>query len=208
MFGRKKNDDVPGVTSTPANETTEAPADTRPQRRDPRAKSGPTPTRKEREAANRRPLVGDKRDKEAVKKAKAQERAQREVARQGLMNGEEKYLTQRDRGPQRRYVRDFVDARFSVGEMFMPVALVLLILMWGFGGQAEIIGTSIVYGLLALVLLDSILLCFQMRGRMAVKFGGKENLEKGLNFYAIMRAVQLRPLRVPKPQVKRRQYPS
>ncbi|MGO2153932.1 MAG: DUF3043 domain-containing protein, partial [Brevibacterium aurantiacum] len=33
-------------------------------------------------------------------------------------------------------------------------------------------------------------------------------VERGLAFYAIMRSVQIRPLRMPKPQVKRRQYPE
>ena len=52
----------------------------------------------------------------------------RERARIGMANGEEKYLVARDRGPQRRYIRDFVDARFSVGEIMIPIMFVVIIL--------------------------------------------------------------------------------
>ena len=56
-----------------------------------------TPTRKEREAARKRPLVGDKTP-EARALSKDQQRAQRERARIGMANGEEKYLPVRAAG--------------------------------------------------------------------------------------------------------------
>lgn len=205
MFGRKndRNEAAPAADPAQAAEPTQEPVS-----RDPRAKTGPTPTRKEREAARRRPLVASK-DKEAKARYKEIERAEREKARVGLMNGDERYLTARDRGPQRRYVRDFVDARFSIGELFIPVALVMLIFgMFAGNTEFQLIVNVVVYGLLALVVLDSVILRFTLRGRLAAKFGGTDRIERGLTFYAIMRAIQMRPLRVPKPQVKRRQYPS
>ena len=42
--------------------------------------------------------------------------------------------------------------------------------------------------------------------KLAAKFGA-DKVEK-VRWYAAMRALQLRPLRLPKPQVKRGQYPS
>src|SRR5476649_2244831 len=68
-----------------------------------------TPTRKQREAARKRPLVGDK-SPESRAISKEQQRAQRERARIGFANGEEKYLPMRDRGPQKRFIRDIVDS--------------------------------------------------------------------------------------------------
>ena len=37
--------------------------------------------------------------------------------RRGFEQGDEKYLPARDKGPVRRYVRDFVDARLSIGTL-------------------------------------------------------------------------------------------
>ena len=60
-------------------------------------KHRPTPSRAEQEAARKRPLVAD--TKEARARAKAELASQRERARIGMANGEEKYLPVRDRGP-------------------------------------------------------------------------------------------------------------
>ena len=51
----------------------------------------------------------------------------REKARIGMANGEEKYLPVRDRGPQRKFVRDFVDAGWHAGELLMPLMLVVIL---------------------------------------------------------------------------------
>src|SRR5690606_7016553 len=54
-----------------------------------------TPTRKEQEAARKRPLVPDDR-KAAAKASKAELAARRERARLGMERGEERYLPARD----------------------------------------------------------------------------------------------------------------
>jgi hypothetical protein len=99
-----------------------------------------------------------------------------------------------------------VDARFSIGELFIPIALVVLLA--GMFNQAWAVAANfIVYGLIVLIILDSILLCVLLRGRLKLKFG-EGSIQKGTNFYAIMRSVQIRRLRVPKPVVRRREYPA
>ena len=168
-------------------------------------KNRPTPKRSQQEARNQRPLVGADR-KAADKRAREEMRRRRDEARIGVMNGDERFMGPRDAGPQRRYVRDYVDARFSIGEMFIPIALVVLLI--GMFNQAWAVAANfIVYGLILLIVLDSILLCVVMRGRLKEKFG-EGSIQKGTNFYAIMRSVQIRRLRVPKPVVRRREYPS
>ncbi|MGN6326396.1 DUF3043 domain-containing protein [Pseudolysinimonas sp.] len=165
-----------------------------------------TPTRKEREAANKRPLVPTDR-KQASKLSKEQLAAQRDRARVGMAAGEERYLPLRDKGPQKRYTRDFVDARWNVGEVLLPL-LVLVILSYFFQGslawiaEAALIGVWIV---IAIVAVDGIVMTFQLRKRLVAKFG---SMERGVRWYAFMRAIQLRPMRMPKVQVKRGQYPS
>ena len=163
-----------------------------------------TPTRREREAANKRPLVPTDR-KEAARAARAKNAELREKARIGMANGDERYLPTRDRGPQRKFVRDYVDARYSLGEFMIPVVFALIILTYIPAIAAY--GLITVYAYFLLALADVVILGFVLKRKLAAKFG-EEKVEKGFRFYAAMRALQLRPLRLPKPQVKRRQYPA
>ena len=48
--------------------------------------------------------------------------------RQALASGDERYLPARDKGPVRKFARDYVDSRFSVAEFFLPLAVVILVL--------------------------------------------------------------------------------
>jgi len=169
-------------------------------------KGRPTPKRKEREAANLRPLVGNDR-KEANKAAKAKYNEARDRARVGMANGEEKFLPARDKGPQKRFVRDFVDARFSVGELMIPVMLVIIILTLVDNYEVQIISIIALWGFFILAVMDCVLAGFQVGRRLAAKFG-KENVQSGYRWYAAMRCLQMRRMRLPKPQVKRGQYPA
>jgi len=168
-------------------------------------KGRPTPTRKEREAANLRPLVSDDR-KEARRHARSVQQAERERARVGMANGEEKYLPVRDRGPQKRFVRDYVDARFSVGEMLVPAMFVVIILTLFPQPEVQVFGLMALWGFFIIAAIDAILLGIRLRRKIVEKFG--ESRAEKVRWYAAMRSLQLRIMRLPKPQVKRRQFPS
>ena len=164
-----------------------------------------TPTRKEKEAANKRPLVSSDRT-QARKDARAQMQLQRERARVGMANGDEKFLPVRDRGPQKRYVRDYVDARFSVGELLIPLMFGVIILTFFPQPEVQTIGLVALWAFFAVAVIDVVVLGFILRRKLADKFGA-DRVEK-VRWYAAMRALQLRLMRLPKPQVKRGQYPS
>jgi hypothetical protein len=167
-------------------------------------KGRPTPSRKEREAARKRPLVPNDR-KEARQAARSRMNEARDRARLGMANGEERYLPARDKGPQKKFVRDYVDARFGVGEFMIPVMFIVIILSF--------VPTLDVYAILALwafflvAVLDAVILGFLVTRRLREKFG-ESRVEKGVRWYAAMRSLQLRALRLPKPQVGRGQFPS
>jgi hypothetical protein len=161
-----------------------------------------TPTRKEKEAARKRPLVSGDRA-EARRTSRAQMQEQRERARVGMARGEEKYLPVRDRGPQKRYVRDYVDARFSIGEILIPVMFLVLIV--SFVPQFGEVTYLILWGFFAVAVIDVIVLGFILKRKLAAKFGA-DRVEK-VRFYAATRALQLRMMRLPKPQVKRGKFP-
>ena len=163
-----------------------------------------TPTRKEQEAARRRPLVPKDR-RLAARQNRAAQQSEREKARVGMAKGDERYLPIRDKGPQKRYVRDYVDARFSAGEILMPV-LVLVILTWFLPQQFLDYVFLGFWAVFAFVVIDCVILGFQLNKRLAAKFG-KDKVER-IRWYAAMRSIQMRFLRLPKPQVKRGQYPT
>uniref|UniRef100_UPI0013E34763 DUF3043 domain-containing protein n=1 Tax=Microbacterium sp. CPCC 204701 TaxID=2493084 RepID=UPI0013E34763 len=164
-----------------------------------------TPTRAEREAARKRPLVPD--TKEAKARARADLAAQREKARLGMANGDPRYLPARDQGPQRKFVRDWVDAGWHLGEAVMP-AMVLVILATFLPIPAlqyyAFVGLWI---FIFFVIGDMVLTSITVKRAVKRKFGA-DKIEKGLGWYAAMRTVQMRFLRLPKSQVKRGQKPA
>lgn len=171
----------------------------------PVGKGRPTPSRKQAEAANARPIVGSK-DKALIKEQRRQQASARERARIGMMEGDERFLGPRDRGPQRRYVRDYVDARWSIGEMLIPMMLVVLVMTF-IPGIMQVISLMIIWAFVGLAILDAVFLGFRLKRLLGEKFG-EDRVQPGYRWYAAMRAFQFRPLRVPKPQVKRGQRPS
>ncbi|HET8927205.1 MAG TPA: DUF3043 domain-containing protein [Microbacterium sp.] len=164
-------------------------------------KGRPTPSRAEREAARRRPLVAD--TKEAKARSRAEMADKREKARIGMAAGDDRYLTPRDRGPQRRFVRDWTDARWSLSEWIMPLMLVVIII--GFlpsTGWLVTYSFLALWGIIFLVIIEMVLTSVLVKRAAARKFGA-DRVERGLGWYAAMRQIQMRFLRMPKPQVKR-----
>lgn len=160
-----------------------------------------TPSRREREAARKRPLVARDR-KEARRTSRTREAAQRERARVGLANGEERYLPARDRGPQRRFARDTIDSTWTIGEFLIPVFVVFFVATLVATGAAWLYIP--LYGFLVLTILDALVRAALIRRRLAARYG-RGGVERGLNLYVVMRSAQFRNLRMPKPQVKRGQ---
>lgn len=169
-------------------------------------KGRPTPTRKEREAANQRPLVSDDRAA-ARKEYRAKQAHARELARAGMAAGEEKYLTVRDRGPQRRWVRDYVDARFSVGEILIPVMFLVIVLTFVNNELVQLIGILVLWVFFIIAIIDGVILGFRVTRKLEERFG-EGKVQSGTRWYAAMRAMQLRMIRLPKPQVKRGEFPD
>ncbi|WP_395243193.1 DUF3043 domain-containing protein [Agromyces sp. MMS24-K17] len=167
-------------------------------------KGAPTPTRAQQEAARKRPLVPDDR-KEASRQAKAKAAEQRARMQARLAAGEEKYLPLRDRGPQKKFVRDYVDARFSIGEVLIPVMFLVIILTLIPSAQIQAISIVLLWAFFIVAVIDVVILGQVLTRKLRARYGDKA--EK-VRWYAAMRALQLRVLRLPKPQVKRRQYPT
>jgi hypothetical protein len=70
----------------------------------------------------------------------------------------------------------------------------------------QLITYFVLWGFLLIAVLDAVLLGFRLRRKLADRFGA-DRVEK-VRWYAAMRAFQLRIMRLPKPQVKRGQFPA
>lgn len=167
-------------------------------------KHRPTPSRAEQEAARKRPLVPD--TKEARARAKADLAAQREKARIGMANGEEKYLPARDKGPQRKFVRDFVDAGWHAGELLMPLMVVVILVSLIQNQNIVFYSFLGLWVYILFVVADMLITSHRVKKLARAKFG--DRTEKGLGWYGAMRTVQMRFMRLPKPQVKRGEHPA
>jgi hypothetical protein len=158
-------------------------------------KGRPTPTRKEAEAAARARAKAAQGTGGKSKRAVRAERS-REV-RERIKAGDERYLPARDRGPVRRFVRDYVDHRLCLAEFAIPLLFASLI--FSSAGSAQI-GSAVLNAGLLMVVLDSVLLRYRLRKELRQRF--PDESYKGTTLYAVMRALQIRFLRLPKPQVR------
>lgn len=176
--------------------------------REPRegAKNRPTPKRRDQEAANKRPLVVT--DRKAAREVERTNRRQAQLKqREAMVTGDDANLPARDKGPVKRYVRDYVDARWNLGEFMLPVMLVVLALSFIRSPVAFAFVSMGVYALLLVAIVDGFLMWRRLKKRLAARFGAEQPV-RGLAMYAAMRSFQLRRSRMPRPQVARGQYPS
>ena len=166
----------------------------------PGAKGRPTPTRKEAEAARReRAKAG--MDKKAAQKLQRQRRmSETTKAREAMKSGDERYLPQRDKGPVKRFIRDYVDARVSIAEFLLPLLVVIMVLQYSGNAGLIAVSSTLWTVTILMVAIDTAWLLFRLKRRLRAKYPD-ESL-KGTTFYTIMRVVQLRWLRMPKPRVK------
>lgn len=170
------------------------------------------PTPKRREAAQKHHSLAPIQTKEEKKRARALAKSARLAAREAYMRGDESALPARDRGPARKFVRDYIDSRRSVGEYFLPIIFVVLILTMipttpakNADGlpkvpMTQIISIAIMYSVLLISVLDGVRLNRKIKKLVAAKFPGTPL--RGLGLYGWLRSTQMRRMRTPKPQVK------
>lgn len=165
-------------------------------------KGRPTPRRRDREAQLKRPLVSNNR-----KEARARLTQERERARLGLANGEERFLPLRDKGPQKKWVRDYVDARWNFGEFLIPIMFAVIIATFLPSIQAQFIAIIVLWAFFLITIIDAVVVGRGVRKGLRAKFG-EDKVEAGVRWYAATRALQMRGLRLPKAQVQRGEKPS
>lgn len=172
-------------------------------------KGHPTPKRKDAQAQNLHPLVPADR-KASAKAAKARIRAKEDAQYEAMKNGDINNMPKSERLPWRVYIRDYVDARFNIGEFFIPIALVIMIgsMVLSYvirNAWASIIPMILLYAYLAAVIIDVAVMWHKLKKKLIDKFG-EASVAKGTRSasYAWSRAIQIRRWRLPKPRYSKR----
>ncbi len=196
MFRRQSSAESDAAASTPASVASDAPAG---------GKGRPTPTRKEAEAARKERVKPTLNKKQARKKQKELARAERDATYKAMQSGDESHFPRRDQGDVRRYVRDMVDGRRLLTEFFLPVMIGILAL--SLLPIPALVQTITLVWLVAIALVFAELgwLGYRLRKGIAERF--PNDTSKGNTMYGVVRATQMRRLRLPKPAVRPGQPP-
>ncbi|MEU4089080.1 DUF3043 domain-containing protein [Streptomyces aureus] len=174
--------------------------------RDPQAPKGrPTPKRSEAQTQRRSVASTPTTRKEAAKRQRDDRRTAMERQRQALASGDERYLPARDKGKVRRFARDYVDSRFCVAELFLPLAVIILMLSVVPSAILKNVALLLWLVIIVMIVVDMVVIAIRLRKQLTARFPDENT--KGAVRYALMRTLQMRRLRLPKPQVKRGERP-
>lgn len=184
MFRRSKSD-TELVTAAPVKEG---------------GKGRPTPSRKEAEAAAKDRAKVPRTRKEMMAAQRLAKTESNQQIRAKMKSGDEKYLLPRDKGPVRRFIRDFVDSRVSFVELLIPLLIVTMVLGYSGNSTARGWGNAILMGTVLLVIVDMVGLRRRLKKQLAQRFPDEPT--KGLTYYAVTRALQMKFMRLPKAKVK------
>jgi hypothetical protein len=175
---------------------------------DMRSKSGPTPSRREAEAARKArlgALPADPKERRKAERSVRNEAYQRQ--RQAMRTGDAKNFPARDYGPARAFVRDYVDRRLRLIEFLMPVVVLgWFVLILGRSSAPAGIAAIAMELVVVLGIVLGLLLNVRVKRAVRAQFGDSE--VRGTGFYAFSRAAMPRILRQPKPAVTFRGQPK
>ncbi|HWU33410.1 MAG TPA: DUF3043 domain-containing protein, partial [Marmoricola sp.] len=122
-------------------------------------------------------------------------------ARDAMRTGDGRYLPVRDQGPVKRFVRDWIDARFSIVEFVLPLLVVTMALGFSGAQAARNLGAMLQIMILLIIGLEGSWIIFSLKRAVRKKFPDESG--RGITMYALMRAMNMRFLRMPKTQVAR-----
>ncbi|GAA0540243.1 hypothetical protein GCM10011581_48770 [Saccharopolyspora subtropica] len=167
-------------------------------------KGRPTPKRRDAEGRRRGPVPPPPQtQREAIKRARGNKEERRRAARERrerMMQGDDRYLMPRDKGPVRAYVRDLVDTRRHLMGLFMPLVLVVFATTLVQNLVVQQYATLVCLAMLIMMAVEGTLLGRYVNRRVRAKFPDAKDRPFSLGWYAFTRAMQIRKLRVPRPR--------
>lgn len=155
-------------------------------------KAGPTPTRKEAEAARMQRLHPSLSPKE-----------QRKADREARFRSQQDAFDRIERSPERALLRDFVDTRWTIAEFMMPAMILILALMMVTidNVQLSFYVSMSLWGLFILAVINVAIMWRSYKRLLDERIPGANR--KGLLMYMINRSMMIRRFRRPSPRIKR-----
>ncbi|SSC21442.1 DUF3043 domain-containing protein [Klenkia terrae] len=129
-----------------------------------------------------------------------QQAAGRGSAREAAARGDDSALPARDRGPEKRLVRDVVDARRNAGSLFLVVAALVLVGYFIPNTAVQSYTVFLWFAFFLVIIGDSVVLGRKIKKVVGERFPNART--RGLVWYGISRATMIRRWRFPKPQVE------
>ena len=164
-------------------------------------KGRPTPTRKEAEARLKVNSLSPTTTREGKKKERDLMRARRAEVRAAYLRGEDSALPARDRGPVKKFVRNYIDSRRTIGEYFIPVMAIIIFSTLINVPLIRALSFFLVYGFMLVTIAIGIWNARKIKKEVAIRFPNESI--KGIAMYGWIRSTQMRRMRAPAPQVKR-----
>ncbi len=163
-------------------------------------KGRPTPSRKEAQALRKKRMAPPRTRKEASALQRERMREARKRQRSALDGtGSDAHLPARDRGPVKGFIRDWVDSRFTAGQFLLPFMFLMFGLTLVRSSWANALSSTLFLSVILFLTLDSFRITRGVKKALSARFEGEEI--KGTTMYALLRAWQMRRLRLPKPRV-------
>jgi hypothetical protein len=209
VFRRSSAGAADSKAGSEAEQSQEAPAKTTPAAQ--AGKGRPTPKRSDAERNRYRSIQGGTTSgrgapgaaapkRKLTPEEKARDKSDRAKRYEAMKRGDEAALGARDRGPVRRFARNYVDSHRRLSNYMMIVIVVLIVALPELGKVSKSYLSYIEFLVVALVILDAYFLGQTIRKQAEKRFPNEST--RGIAWYAGMRALQIRQMRFPKPQVK------
>ena len=118
-----------------------------------------------------------------------------------MKSGDERYFLARDKGPVRSFIRDFVDSRFSFIELMIPLLILTMVLGYSGNPTARQHGQHRSCSARCSSWSST---CSSCGAGCAASWpaASPTRRTKGTTYYAVMRSMQMKFMRLPKPKVK------
>ena len=171
-----------------------------------REKNAPTPKRNAAQAQNLRPLVPADR-KASAKQARARIRQRENIQYEAMRTGDLAHMPKVEQLPWRVYIRDYVDARFNIGEFFVPFAIVIMVCLFVLSRFVivYIALAVLLYTYLFASVIDMFIMWRKLRKELVRRYGDVAvSKQSRSGMYAFSRAMQMRRWRLPKPSSPKR----
>jgi hypothetical protein len=163
-------------------------------------KGRPTPKRSEAERNRYTPITGVRSRAGSGKSGSAGSRTERARRYDAMKRGEDWALNVRDRGPVKKLARDYVDSKRRISEYYLYVMIVMLVALLSRNATLSVFIFPLLLVLIAAVAVDAFFIRRGIRRLAAERLPSEPTT--GLTWYALMRSMQIRRMRVPQPLVK------